>query len=131
MSESKKEQKPFKEPPKKDKESLELVDPVWERQPWETLRQFQAFLSYRDYTPPYARTLYLAWRQARGITDDTKKMPGSFAQLASEKMWVKRTAAYESDLSRQRRERWEREVDETRDRVLQQARDLVRMFRSV
>ena len=124
MTTNAEEQKPFKEPPKKDKESLELVDPVWERQPWETIRQFQSFLSYRDFTPPYERTINKAWRQFRGVTDETRKMPGSFAQMAAENQWVNRAAAYESDLSRQRRERWEREVDETRDRVLQQARGL-------
>ena len=51
-------------------------------------------------------------------------MPGSFAQMASENQWVKRAAAYESDLSRQRRERWEHEVDITRERVYAQAQKI-------
>ena len=105
-------------------EPPELVDPIWERQPKETVRQFSAFLSYRDFTPPYARTLDTAWRQYRNIEDETRKAPGSYRNTAAEKQWTKRTAAYESEMSRQRRERWEREVDVVRERVYEQARGI-------
>lgn len=74
----------------------------WEKQPYETMKGFQAFVVYRD----------LLWdRSLEKVAEALGKGDGQIGTWSSKNLWVERSDAYLEELDRRYRERRESEVE--------------------
>ena len=87
-------------------------------QPGETAKAFHAFSHYRDFQPA-GRSIDAAYtehqRSCQQDGNGTKTVPGFWRNWSAANRWVDRTAAHDADLSRQRRERRARDLEEAQD----------------
>ncbi|MCS7007392.1 MAG: hypothetical protein NZL88_07550 [Gaiellaceae bacterium] len=71
---------------------LLTVEPIWQRQPWESDQGYRAFCLYRDL-PPHERSVARVARLVR-------RSPGYLQRVASRDRWVERARAYLVHLER-------------------------------
>ena len=94
--------------------------PEWDIQPSETAKAYHAFGHYRDM-PPADRSIDAAYREhvkhcEQGQTRG-KRAAGFWQSWSTKHDWVSRAAAHDADLSRKRRDRRARELEEAQDRA--------------
>ncbi len=94
--------------------------PEWDIQPSETAKAYHAFGHYRDMSPG-DRSIDAAYREhvkhcEQGQTRG-KRAAGFWQSWSTKHDWVSRAAAHDADLSRKRRDRRARELEEAQDRA--------------
>ena len=94
--------------------------PEWDIQPGETAKAFHAFSHYRDM-PPADRSIDTAHAEhlarCEGRKRRGKRGSNRWQDWSSKHDWVSRAAAHDADLSRKRRDRRARELEEAQDRA--------------
>ena len=97
----------------------------WDIQPGETAKAFHAFSHYRDM-PPADRSIDTAHAEhlarCEGRKRRGKRGSNRWQDWSPKHDWVSRAAAHDADLSRKRRDRRARELEETQDRAAKIAR---------
>ena len=92
----------------------------WDIQPGETAKAFHAFSHYRDM-PPADRSIDTAHAEhlarCEGRKRRGKRGSNRWQDWSSKHDWVSRAAAHDADLSRKRRDRRARELEEAQDRA--------------
>lgn len=97
------------------KKPADLVEPFWDRQPWERWRPFRCWCKFRDWASTAdLGAVYLAIADEEGLKEATVR------DYASVNLWPDRLAAYEAHVDGIRRE--ERERQERADAQLQYER---------
>jgi hypothetical protein len=93
-----------------------LVEPLWERQPAETIKYYRYFIIFSGMKPS-ERTVADAWRRAyAGTAKEAKKPSVYFRQLARKWCWVERAAARDIWELQNSQARWmERDKDRRED----------------
>ena len=99
--------------------------PEWDIQPSETAKAYHAFGHYRDMSPG-DRSIDAAYREhvkhcEQGQTRG-KRAAGFWQSWSTKHDWVSRATAHDADLSRKRRDRRARELEEAQDRAAKIAR---------
>lgn len=97
----------------KKKAQTEIEPELWERQPEETARAFEAFVVYRDLG---------ANRSLRKTAQELNKNCTTIAEWSSKYDWVKRVAAWDAEQDRINRIEMMAEMASTRKRQRKQAR---------
>ena len=97
----------------------------WDIQPGETAKAFHAFSHYRDMSPG-DRSIDAAYREhvkhcEQGQTRG-KRAAGFWQSWSTKHDWVSRATAHDADLSRKRRQRRAKELEEAQDRAAKIAR---------
>ena len=97
----------------------------WDIQPGETAKAFHAFSHYRDM-PPADRSIDTAHAEhlarCEGRKRRGKRGSNRWQDWSPKHDWVSRAAAHDADLSRKRRDRRARELEEAQDRAAKIAR---------
>ena len=97
----------------------------WDIQPSETAKAFHAFSHYRDM-PPADRSIDTAHAEhlarCEGRKRRGKRGSNRWQDWSPKHDWVSRAAAHDADLSRKRRDRRARELEEAQDRAAKIAR---------
>ena len=92
----------------------------WDIQPGETAKAFHAFSHYRDM-PPAERSIDAAYAghmaRCEGQQKGSKRAAGFWMRWSVSNAWVSRATAHDADLSRKRRDRRARELEEAQDRA--------------
>ena len=92
----------------------------WDIQPGETAKAFHAFSHYRDM-PPADRSIDTAHAEhlarCEGRKRRGKRGSNRWQDWSPKHDWVSRAAAHDADLSRKRRDRRARELEEAQDRA--------------
>ena len=92
----------------------------WDIQPGETAKAFHAFSHYRDM-PPADRSIDTAHAEhlarCEGRKRRGKRGSNRWQDWSSKHDWVSRAVAHDADLSRKRRDRRARELEEAQDRA--------------
>ena len=92
----------------------------WDIQPGETAKAFHAFSHYRDM-PPADRSIDTAHAEhlarCEGRKRRGKRGSNRWQNWSPKHDWVSRAAAHDADLSRKRRDRRARELEEAQDRA--------------
>lgn len=90
-----------------DYNRFEIDREVWERQPWESDRDFELFSIYRDL-PPMKRSIKEAVRIYTNVDEYPKRrVPDCYKRLATHNRWQERSEAYCMYLDTMMRERLE------------------------
>ena len=97
----------------------------WDIQLGETAKAFHAFSHYRDM-PPAERSIDAAYAghmaRCEGQQKGSKRAAGFWMRWSVSNAWVSRATAHDADLSRKRRDRRARELEEAQDRAAKIAR---------
>ena len=92
----------------------------WDIQPGETAKAFHAFSHYRDM-PPADRSIDTAHAEhlarCEGRKRRGKRGSNRWQDWSPKHDWVSRAVAHDADLSRKRRDRRARELEEAQDRA--------------
>ena len=92
----------------------------WDIQPGETAKAFHAFSHYRDM-PPADRSIDTAHAEHLARCEGRKRWgkrgSNRWQDWSPKHDWVSRAAAHDADLSRKRRDRRARELEEAQDRA--------------
>ena len=92
----------------------------WDIQPGETAKAFHAFSHYRDM-PPADRSIDTAHAEhlarCEGRKRRGKRGSNRWQDWSPKHDWVSRAAGHDADLSRKRRDRRSRELEEAQDRA--------------
>ena len=92
----------------------------WDIQPGETAKAFHAFSHYRDM-PPADRSIDTAHAEhlarCEGRKRRGKRGSNRWQDWSPKHDWVSRAAAHDADLSRKRRDRRAKELEEAQDRA--------------
>ena len=101
------------------------MTPEWDVQVRETAKAYHAFGHYRDLLPA-DRSIDAAYLEhqcgCKGHQNSTKTAPRYWKQWSVAHRWVERATAHDADLSRQRRQRRAKELEEAQDRAATLAR---------
>jgi uncharacterized protein YidB (DUF937 family) len=87
---------------------LDPNTPLWERQPKETSKAFEAFSTYRDEGPSRSR---------RSVAEKLSKSEAMMSRWSSQWSWVRRANAWDDHLDAQKRDA---ATEEVRDMVARQ-----------
>lgn len=99
----------------KKKDPAEIAPELWERQPGETARAFEAFVVYRDMG---------ASRSIRKVAQNLNKAVTTLAEQSSKYEWVKRVAAWDAEQDRINRIEMLDDMAKTRKKQRDQARKM-------
>jgi hypothetical protein len=77
----------------------------WAQQPGEGPKAFAAFVTYRDL-PPNQRSLDAAWREAHPAQSTPRRRSKTWAEWSRQFGWVDRAASWDTEIDRQKRERF-------------------------
>ena len=92
----------------------------WDIQSGETAKAFHAFSHYRDM-PPADRSIDTAHAEHLALCEGRKRRgkrgSNRWQDWSAKHDWVSRAAAHDADLSRKRRDRRARELEEAQDRA--------------
>lgn len=98
---------------------------LWERQPGETIKGYDAFCRYRDL-PAHSRSVYeAAIKFDTKFTRKDRMPPRQWTEWQSKYHWVDRAAAWDSELDRKKREKQQEEIEKMAQRHASQVQAML------